>query len=291
MKELPTEILKVEEIEALRALLLSQPDQDELRGQLFSLLLSVLEYNDANAWSKAVRICESLAIIGWGDRERVDACAHFNGDCWETWFINRQGEYRFRRGRWTKPKAGWRLFNPQYHFSPDVPEIPAKSWEEYAGIEFPCVDIPVLPSQRNAQKQMPIEMGLIGGNGPVSERVWELKRELTKLLIQTMRPDIYGDAINRFFLTLHCAADNRAGRGTHEGLKIGSYRAKQKAFSCELHLDSNFGLLNVDDQRRVFLIALQESIKALEAKLAKLKLEYDFSAFHADVVSAFERWK
>ena len=291
MNDLLTEILRHEEIEALRSFLLSQSDQTELKCQLFKLLLGLVEYDDASAWSKAVRICESLAITGWGDHERVDACAHFNGDCWETWFINRQGEYRFRRGSWTKPKAGWRLFNPQYHFSPDLPESPAKGWEEYAGIEFPCVDLPKLPSQRNAQKQMPIVMGLIGGNGPVSERVWDLKRELTKLLIQTMRPEIYGDAVNRFFLTLYCAADNRAGRATHDGLKIGSYRAKQKAFSCELHLDSKFGLLSVDDQKRAFFLAIQESIKSLEIKFAKLKLEYDFAAFRSDIVSAFDLWK
>lgn len=134
-------------------------------------------------------------------------------------------------------------------------------------------------------------MGLIGGNGTVSERVWDLKRELTKLLIQTMRPEIYGDAIDRFFLTLYCAADNRAGRATHDGLKIGSYRAKQKAFSCELHLDSKFGLLSADDQKRVFFNAIQESIKALEIKFTKLKLEYDFAAFRSDIASAFDLWK
>jgi hypothetical protein len=291
MDELLAEISKWEEIDDLRTFLSSRSDQTELRNQLLQLLRTVVEYDDAAAWSKAVRICESLAITGWGDWERVDACTHFDGDSWDTWFINHQGEYRFRRGHWTKRKAGWCLFNPTYHVSPHVPEIPAKSWEEYAGIEFPCVDLPKLPSQRNPQKQMPIVMGLICGDGPVSERVWDLKRELTKLLIQTMRPEIYGDAINRFFLTLYCAADNRAGRATHDGLKIGSYRAKQKAFYCELHLDSKFGPLSSGDQKKVFISAIQESIKALETKFVKLKLEYDFAAFRSDIVSAFELWE
>ncbi len=291
MHDLLTEISKREEIEDLRTFLFCIPAQSELRIHLLQLLRTVLEYDDAVAWSKAVRICESLAITGWGDWEKVDACAHFNGDCWETWFINPQGEYRFRRGRWTKRKAGWCLFNPTYHFSPHVPELPAKSWQEYAHVEFPCVDLPKLPSQRNPQKQMPIVMGMIGGNGPVSERVWDLKRELTMLLTQAMRPEIYGDAINRLFLTLYCAAENPAGRATHDGLKIGAYRAKQKTFSCELHLDSKFGLLSVDEQKRVFFNAIQESINALETKLAKLKLGYDFAAFRSDINSAFILWR
>jgi len=291
MDDLLAEISKREEMEDLRTFLSSRSDQTELRNHLLQLLRAVLEYDDAAAWSKAVRICESLAITGWGDWERVDACTRFTGDCWETRFINHQGEHRFRLGNWTKRKAGWSLFNPEYHFSRDVPEIPAKSWEEYAGIEFPCVELLKLPSQRNAQKQMPIVMGLICGDGPVSERVWDLKRELTKLLIQTMRPEIYGDAINRFYLTLYCAADNRADSATHDGLKIGSYRAKQKAFYCELHLDSKFGPLSVDDQKWVFFNAVEESIKALETKFAKLKLEYDFAAFRSDIVSAFDLWK
>ena len=75
-----------------------------------------------------MRICEALAIIGWAPRERVDAISRFNGDHQHTSFVNDQGEMRFRAGPWTKRKAGWVLFNPDFYESPDWPDRPSVDW-------------------------------------------------------------------------------------------------------------------------------------------------------------------
>src|SRR5262249_8706094 len=197
-----TQIAKQPSIESLQACLESLGSTAKVRRSLLDELAKVVEYQDANEWGAAVRICEALAIVGWGDRERVDAVSRFNGDCWETYFVNGADEYRFRQGGWTKRKAGWGLVNPESYASPDFPDIPTKSWEEFAHVEFPAVACAKLASQRNCQKQMPFVMGLCGDFGPVSRCVESLKNELTARLMRSMRPAEYGDALDRFYLTL-----------------------------------------------------------------------------------------
>ena len=75
-------------IESLQAYLTSQRNTVKVRRALLDELAKVVEYDDAHEWATAVRTCEALAIVGWRDRERVDAISRFNGDCWETYFVN-----------------------------------------------------------------------------------------------------------------------------------------------------------------------------------------------------------
>lgn len=282
------ELERNEELEDLRTFLQTRSDKAALREGLFSLLRAVVEYETAKQWAQAVRICEALAITGWGSLERVDAFSRFNGDCWETWFINAHGEYRFRLGRWKRRKKGWILLNPEYHFSKDLPEIPSKSWKVFAGVEFPAVDLAALASQRNYQPQMPIVMGTIGGLPQLSDRVFELKRELTCLLHDNMRPNEYGDTLENLFLTLHCEGGAAV---TAPRLKIGAYRPQKRAFYCDLHFNPGYARLNREQQVEVFRSALDQAVDSLEAKMSKTHIEYDFAAFRADLRRTFAIWR
>src|SRR5262245_46593327 len=96
------QIAKQPSIESLQVYLKSLGSTAKVRRSLLDELAKVIEYDDANEWNTAVRICEALAIVGWGDCERVDAISGFNGDCWETCFVNGADERRFRQGGWTK---------------------------------------------------------------------------------------------------------------------------------------------------------------------------------------------
>jgi hypothetical protein len=60
-----------ESIENLHNWLKAQGDPELLRRVLWQSFQEVVEYQDSNEWSKAVTICEALAIVGWGHRERV----------------------------------------------------------------------------------------------------------------------------------------------------------------------------------------------------------------------------
>ena len=51
----------------------SQNKIDELRENLFGEFLKYADYKNAAEWNKAVRICECLAIIGWGSHEALEA--------------------------------------------------------------------------------------------------------------------------------------------------------------------------------------------------------------------------
>jgi hypothetical protein len=272
-------------LESLQSFLNSRRSTDKIRRTLLAAFQDVREYRDAQEWTRAVQICESLAIVGWGDSERVDAISRFNGDHWETYFINSAGEFRFRQARWTKRKAGWSLFNPEYHASPDALEVPSKSWEPFAGQKFPVVACPRLPSQRNFQKQVPIVMGMIGGPGRISARVQELSRELSDHLQRSMRPSKYGDGLDHFYITLHTSYP---GVKTANQLKIGSFRPTQKSFSCDLYFDDGFAALRTRDQKGYFVNNITAAISALELKLCKKPIDYDVDLFRSDVSTAFK---
>jgi hypothetical protein len=282
------QIAKQPSIESLQACLRSLGNTAKVRRSLFDELAKVIEYDDAHEWGMAVRICEALAIVGWGDHERVDAICGFNGDCWETRFVNGADEYRFRQGGWTKRKAGWVLVNPEYYASPDFPDIPSKSWEEFAHVEFPAVACAKLASQRNCQKQMPFVMGLFGDFGPVSRCVESLKSELTARLMRSMRPAEYGDALDRFYMTLHCP---HPGAKFSPGLKIGAWKSKQRSFECDLFFDDAFANLPRARQQAHFIDNLMVAIDALAAKFKQRRIEFDIERFRADVLSAAKAWQ
>lgn len=270
----------------LEAFLQSQPI-DIVRNELLRGIDALLEYADANQWATAVRICEALAIIGWGTREQVDAISRYNGDCWETQFVTDKDELRFRLARWSKRKAGWTLWNPEFHASPDFPDRPSVDWKQNAGTEFPIVDRDTLPSQRNYRRQMPIIMGMIGGVNTTSNSADALRMELRKHLLETMTPAAYGDAVEKFYFTFHCPFRSTAYDAR---LKIGAYNTKQKAFYSDLYFGKDFGQLSRTDQLAFISQHLLAAVDALEVKLRKRKVDYDVAAFRADVETAIDCW-
>ncbi|MCA8914416.1 MAG: hypothetical protein KDB90_03315 [Planctomycetes bacterium] len=277
--------LQLSEVEENLAL---ASDDKKLRQQLQAAFDDVAEYDTAAEWEIAVRTCEALAVLGWGSRERVDAVTHYNGDCWDTYFVNATGQRRFRVGHWHKRKAGWVLFNPEYRPSPDGPGVPAKEWMQEAGKKFPIVDRDRLASQRNCLKQMPITMGVSGAASPDTDAVSELRRELSTVLKRHLRPNDYGDALDRLYMTLHCPIPWVASGSP--GLKIGAYRSKQKSFSCDLTIGEGFAKKSVEHQKAILCDALLEALSALKAKLAKQKATYDIETLQRDTQSAIEDW-
>lgn len=104
-RDLLAAILSCDSLDGLTKFLKTRPRRS-LIPALHKLFDAHAEYDDANQWASAVRICEALAIVGWKPRERVDALSRYNGDNWETTFVNGQGEWRFRVGHWTRRKSG-----------------------------------------------------------------------------------------------------------------------------------------------------------------------------------------
>ena len=86
-------IFEIEDLKELEEFLQSQSEIEQLRERLFAEFLKYADYKNAGEWNKAVRLCESLAIIGWGNHEPVEALRgqFFNGNP-ATCFQNKFGE-------------------------------------------------------------------------------------------------------------------------------------------------------------------------------------------------------
>lgn len=276
-------------IEELSSLVAEVEDAESFRRALSSSFDDLIDYETASDWNKVVRICEALAILGWGSLERVDAVAHFDGDHWNTFLINHNGIKRFRLGRWTKRKAGWSLFNPQYNESPDKPDRPSTDWMEEAGKDFAVVDSKSLASQRNKMRQVPFVISLSGSGGPASNAVRALRTSLRDLFTANLRPSIYGDAVDKIYLAFNCPITGMSENPA--GLKVGAYRAKQRAFSCDLHFESGFADMSVPEQKAFVMNAVSKALDALEAKLATKKIEYNVDILRTDVELVFEAWR
>jgi hypothetical protein len=286
MPDLLKQILALDSIEALSAHLTSLPKRSTQKS-LLKAFDARIEYEDAHQWAEAVRLCEALAIVGWGDRERVDAICERCENQWTTYFVTANDERRYREGHWVKRKAGFVLFNPEYHFSPDKPDKPAVGWMKFAGIDFPCVAIDKLPSQRNRQQRMPITFGGVGGDNATSRAVWKLERELSDCLRRTLRLDHYGDAVETFNLGLFTPYPGVNDKPHREP---GRYAAKSRTYRSILHFDENFHTLAPIDQRAYLGENLLAAIDDLAAKLRKARITYDIAAFRDDVEKALSIW-
>lgn len=82
----------------------------ELRNALLHLFQKYQYYQNLTEWNRAVRICESLAIIGWGEAEGYEAF-HFtyvNGNPY-TCFVDYLDKERIQSANWSKSKSGYTL--------------------------------------------------------------------------------------------------------------------------------------------------------------------------------------
>ncbi len=97
-----TEIFEIEDLGRLREYLSGFADIDKLRTVLYAGFLRYAAYVNASEWNRAVRLCECLAIVGWGDHEALEAIkgGYFNGNP-NTFFVNRNSEPRFLDAVWS----------------------------------------------------------------------------------------------------------------------------------------------------------------------------------------------
>lgn len=202
--EMIQKIFEIEELGRLEEYLAGFPDVEELRAALFAGFLGVSRYRDAGEWNRAVRLCEALAIVGWGDKEPLEAVrgTYFNGNP-NTYFINRDARPRFLDAVWSKRKEGFAIdfSRSKLHGSPDAPS-PGGPLPE--GVGAAEAGAPSLRSQRNwiAKNPILITRGLANcyeNSRPVIE---SMEKELMPELNRRMRPWLYGRAIDR--IVLHC---------------------------------------------------------------------------------------
>lgn len=261
-----------------------------LRQALFRLLDERVEYRHAQDWGEVVRICESLAIIGWEDRERVDAICERNENQWLTRFLAEHEKIRFLAGNWTKCKQGFRLHNPEYRESPDRPGKPDVDWMTYGrrhSAEFRTVPCDILPSQRNARRPCPVRLGAITARDRTSRVVDEHRLSLSRRLQTSILGDSYGMGLKTLDI---CFVTWSSEGPLKPGLQAGRYSAKSELYRCYLNFEKSFHNRARSDQKAFIASNLLAAIDHATALLRQRLPGYDMAALQADVERVVQEW-
>ena len=194
-------IYEIDDLLQLREYLMGFSDCEKVRAYLSAEFLKYSRYRNAEEWNRAVRLCECLAIIGWGNLEPLEAIKgiYFNGNP-NTFFINRNAKVRFFDAVWSKRKEGMAIDFGASSFlgSPDAPLMKSPISEDVIG-EIRSMK---LNSQRNWIPKNPIciTCGLANCYANSKPVIESMEQELKPALNQRMRPELYGNAVNRIIL-------------------------------------------------------------------------------------------
>ncbi len=265
---------------------LDHAEQESVRSSLLSDFDLHHNYRDAVEWNLIVRICELLGVTGWGQRERLDARSRFNGDCWQTEFINRYGDNRLKFAFWTKRKSGWGITTYTVKTSHDFPRLEETDWQRIKDVVI--VDVQGLMTQRNYQRQCPVIMGVIGKRKEVTDIVFNLKRELSQLFNHRLEPEIYGEALEFLFLSLNCIEHDDVPGGQ---LAVGLFSQKKRSFECILYFPKEFAGWDNNLQKKYFRDKLMAVVDAVGEQVKKKNLKYNYAKFRKDVEAVLDEWR
>lgn len=302
---------------------------DEARSELLRAFTSLAEYRNADEWNLAVRVCEALAIVGWGDREPVEAVRRmsFNGNPM-TMFVNRCREPRFVDAIWSVRKLGVTMEpgRTTYHASPDVPGKPSNPWNH--PVVEDVRDIP-LASQRNWIDKSPILLGRgIANCYPSSEPLIEsIASDLVPRLDREMRPALYGKALQHIRVTCSFSYFDNAScktnyvlfdeprplskaqldarlRAAHakrdieeHGLfarnkfELGNFQRDSGTVTVKVHFTRAFSEADLGRQRAMFCDDLADLVGRTVARLRNKKLAYDFDLLLTDFERVLEGFR
>ena len=322
------QIHEIDDLQQLREHLSEWPDVEKLRTGLFTEFLRHTRYKNAAEWNAAVRLCECLAIIGWGTHEPVEAIrgTYFNGNP-ETFFINRYGELRFRDAVWSKRKEGVAIDFERsfFHESPGLPAIRTDN----VLTDGPIGEIQDrrLCSQRNWIPKNPICLtrgisNCYENSKPVIE---SLEKELKPELTHRMRPELYGDAVNEIILNCSFSFYDHYHCKTNYIIADESLKLKQKDFYpallnmfTEKEIEDNgyylrnrfsygpfkpgtgriragivfekaFSELPRQKQKQLLCTYFIHAVQQITSRLGK-KVNYNFSLMTDDFKSILEEW-
>lgn len=325
-----TEVYKINTLKELELFLESQNNKDLLREKLFIEFLKYADYKNVSEWNKAVKLCESLAIIGWGDNEPLEALRgkFFNGNPM-TFFLNKFGECRFVDAIWSKRTIGFTMEQGRtsYHFSPNqTDEKQTTLWDYETKEEIQDIKI---ESQRNWTPKNPIwfERGISNCYENSKTLIENVDRELQQLLNEKMRPEQYGNTMNRiiihhshsFYDNAYCKtnyiisesdkklANQNAWEQLHKMYSkkeieengyylrnrfvYGPFRADTGKINVDIHFEKAFSELSYQEQKEKFSEYVLISLNAIANKLKKKKLNYNFDLMIEDFSKLINKWK
>jgi hypothetical protein len=325
-----TEIYQIDDLKKLEVFLKSVKDADKLRKMLFKEFLKYADYKNVTDWNKAVKLCESLAIIGWGNYEPIEALKgkYFNGNPM-TFFINKFGECRFVDAIWSKRTTGYTMEEGRtsYHFSPNQIDNKQTLLWNYETKEY--IQDVKFKSQSNWIPKNPIwfERTISNCYENSKEVIESIKKDLQFDLNEKMRPEKYGNTINRIVIN-HCHSfyDNanckenfliteseiklssqKAWEDLHKmfpkseikkhgyllrnRFEYGPFRSDTGRINITIYLERAFSRLSHQEQKEKFSEYVLIGLNTLISKLKKKKVNYDFDLMLEDFSIIIEKWK
>ena len=310
------EIFSTENLVELEKFLSTQ-NAEEIREKLFAEFLIYSDYKNVTEWNKAVRLCECLAIVGWGNYEPVQAVCgtFFNGNPM-TDFYNKFGHERFVSAIWSKRKNGLTMENGRttYFYSPDVPN--KQKIQEYSVNE--CIEDIKLADQRNWIPRSPIYLSRTISNCYENSKVVidSIGNDLRDTFENNMTPQLYGRAINIINFKLcfsyydndHCKcntiiADEKLnlkhkdfyptlltmyskkeiennGYDLRNRYEYGSFR--NGIFRVVINFEKELSEMGHIAQKQKISFHIEEALSVVIDKLKKKKLAYNFELMQSD---------
>jgi hypothetical protein len=266
-------------------------NHDTARELLLTDFEQSVDYRNARDWNRLVRLCEALALVGWGDAEAVEAiCEKWYDGSYCTRLANRFFEERFRPDSWRKQGATFILDD---HGQP--------------GVDRRDYGVAKLLSQRNLLPKNPVRLAQMTAN--MYPEFKPLYNELAKLrnkLDRQTRPELYGDGFGYLGVVIdfsdkwsdyfHSKKEIPKGfKGNpfvRDRIDLGKLSKKQGELRlvATRHFPHAFTQLSIAQQKAEFRQDLLEMLDALAQRLAKKKINYDTPLLIADVTKILSKW-
>ena len=291
-----------ETIEELKEFLETN-SSDNLRLDLLKEFDRLVNYKNIKEWNELVHICESLSIIGWGEREAFEATADkwINGSYY-TEIRNKLFEQKLDWSKaWSKQKDTFVIYEDE------------SDKTDYGISKF--------ASQRNRLPKSPIRWSRSGNYQKSLQPLVDSLEILRNKIVRETRPELYGSAFSYIGLNLNFShhddespsvryeyfhneesvpsdLKNKKNPGgmpayyIRPRFKIG--RLSQKNNELKLvatrHYTREFGELDLIKQKKVLQTDFVEIIDILSEKLKKKKVMYDTELLKQDVIKIFSEW-
>lgn len=311
-----------------RYLLDSSVDIDNFREELFGEFLKYADYSTVSEWNRAVRICECLAVIGWGNHEPVEALVgtYVNGAS-NTYFLTAAGDARFVNAVWSKRINGLVIdaHRTGFYASPDDPMSRETVLYGYGSA---CeVEDAGLMSQRNWISKNPVWITRTLDNCyPGSRAVIDsIDRELQPMLDNCMRPELYGRAVSRiiincaysFYDDFHCKTNyiiaddglrlkqdelygelltmftseeiERQGLYLRKRFDIGPFRRDTGKVRVNIVFEKEFSDRPHYEQKQIMSRYFVQALERIASRVSS-KIRYDFTLMISDFRRILDDW-
>lgn len=288
------DLYQFETIEQLTARIQQEPSPASLRQALFAEYDRYFHYTNIEQWNKLVRICEALRIVGWGEREPVEAVA-------EKW-INGSFYSGLRNRTFTTVEGtskGWSKRGDSFVLDD--------------GHDLANYGISALATQRNPLPKNPLRLVESGNYQRSAQLFVDSLDELRNQLDYDMRQDMYGDDFG--YLGIYCwfshhdddepsvryeyfhSEEDVPPNFTSEyyirpRLQVGKLAKSRGQLKLEItrHFTRQEGELPIEAQKEMFKQDMMEMVGILDEKLKKKKTPYRTDLLKADLEAVLAEW-